>query len=294
MILIDWGTTRFRAYRVGADERVLDTRVSARGAGTIAQGGFRAVLDEQVGAWIEAGETRVLMCGMAGSRRGWQEVEYVGVPAGVGEIAAHAQRVDTPGIDARIVPGLRCADAMGVADVMRGEETEIVGCLDAHFARGMVCLPGTHTKWVRVEAGKIAEFATFMTGDVYAAVKKDTILAQTMRADHEEPMTMSAFDDGVRRSQQTGGLTHHLFGIRTSVLTGRMDEGAASSYLSGLLIGHEVKESGAGDGPVHLAGDAALCSLYQAAIAVYGGAASVAPEGVALRGLIRIGGMLQW
>lgn len=291
MIAIDWGTSRFRAFRVSEEGSVVDARLSARGAGGIAQGRFREALDEEVGDWIEAGERKVLMSGMVGSRRGWREVAYVEVPAGVREMADGVERVDTPGIDARIVPGLQCMDGTGVPDVMRGEETEIAGCLDASAAACTFCLPGTHTKWVRVRAGKIVGFSTFMTGDLYAAVKKSTILAQMTGDDGQD---MGAFEAGVLRSRQQGGLTHHLFGIRTAVLTGRMEECAAAGYLSGLLIGHEVKDAGVGDEPVHLVGDAMLCGLYSAALASYGVTAFAESEGAALRGLTRIAGLLRW
>jgi 2-dehydro-3-deoxygalactonokinase len=291
MILIDWGTTKFRAFRISEDGQAIDGRVSECGAGSLARVSFRDVLNEQIGDWIKRGESRILMAGMVGSKRGWQEVPYVELPAGEREIADGVRRVEAEGIDARIVPGLIGVDATGVPDVMRGEETEIVGCLGTNPAFDRVCLPGTHTKWARIDGDKIVLFSTFMTGDLYAAMKKNTILAQMTT--NEQP-DGNAFRAGVFRSQQQGGLTHQLFGIRATVLTGHMEESAVASYLSGLLIGYEVKEARIGDQAIHLIGEPALCELYKTAIALYGGTATLEPEGAALRGLIRIGELVRW
>ena len=153
------------------------------------------------------------------------------------------------------------------------------------------CLPGTHTKWVRIEDGKIGTFSTSMTGDLFRAIRESTILRSCTQ---HEPNDDRAFLLGVARSGQDGALGHQLFGVRTLVLTGKMSETSASSYLSGLLIGTEVRGMVRKDDDVHLIGDASLCGLYQKALSEFGVSSALEPEGAALRGLLRIAGSLTW
>jgi 2-dehydro-3-deoxygalactonokinase len=213
------------------------------------------------------------------------------VPATFDQVVAGVVLLDVDLVDARIVPGLIGADESGVPEVMRGEETEIFGCQGELAGNSQLCLPGTHTKWVRMESGKIAAFSTSMTGDLYKAIREGTILRTCTQQEHTDP---DGFKQGLARSCEPGSLAHHLFGVRTLVLTGKMQESAASSYLSGLLIGHEVKAMASKDEQVHLIGDAALCLLYQTALREFQVSASVEPAGAALRGLVRIAGSLAW
>ena len=231
------------------------------------------------------------MCGMVGARRGWKEAPYVGSACHVRIDCQSVIKLDIDGFDARIVPGLICADSNGVPDVMRGEETEILGCTsdlggDAHF-----CLPGTHTKWVRMQEGKISTFATSMTGDLFRAIRESTILRSCTQ---HEPNDEDAFLLGVTRAGQERDLGHQLFGVRTLVLTGKMNDKSASSYLSGLLIGNEIRETARKEDHVHLIGEPSLCQLYQKAMREWGTESTIEPQGAALRGLQRIAGSLQW
>ena len=291
MIAVNWGTSNFRAYKVDVQGHVEAEKTSNRGAVSVSAGGFQDALVAEVMEWFDAGDNRVLMCGMVGARRGWKEVPYVRVPASFGQVVKGVVKLDVLGMDARIVPGLIGEDANGVPDVMRGEETEIFGCAAEVGQNVHFCLPGTHTKWVRMEEGRVGAFSTSMTGDLFRAIRESTILHSV--AQHA-PDDEGSFLQGVARAGQNGELGHQLFGVRTLVLTGKMNERSASSYLSGLLIGREVKEMARKDDDIHLIGEPALCVLYQEALREFGVSSTIEPEGAALRGLLRIAGSIQW
>ena len=292
MIGIDWGTSSFRAFRLDGQGRVRDRRAAPRGILAVEDGRFEEELLRQVGDWIADGEQRVLMAGMIGSRQGWQEAPYLPCPAGPAEIVAGLVRVPCEGTALRLVPGLTSSDAGGTPEVMRGEETQIVGVLDEIAGAALACLPGSHSKWARVAAGRIAGFETYFSGEAFAALRGHTILGRLMR---EAPTDLAAFDRGVARAGEPGHLLHHLFGVRTLGLFGRLGEDAAASYLSGLLIGHEVRAAlPAGGTDVHLIGAAALCEMYARAIAAAGSRATVHGEDAAARGLARLGRATAW
>ena len=291
MIAINWGTSNFRAYKIDASGVVAAERSSALGAPSVPVGGFADALDAEIGEWIASGERKILMSGMVGSRQGWKEAPYVKLPATFDDVAINVIRIEDHEFDARIVPGLTGADESGVPEVMRGEETEVFGCEHTPQGTRTLCLPGTHTKWVRVINGGIAAFSTSMTGDLFNAVREGTILRTCARHD---PSDGKAFREGVARSRQPGDLAHHLFGVRTLFLTGDLLEASASSYLSGILIGCEVKEMARPDEPVHLVGDVRLCSCYAEALRAFEVHSTIEPPGAALRGLKRIAQRLSW
>ena len=307
MIAVDWGTSSFRAYRLAPGGAVLDRRDAPRGIMQVEGGRFAGVLRDAVGPWLAEGEGRVLLCGMIGSRQGWVEAPYLACPAGLDELAAGLVAVPFEGASVRLVPGLRHADEHGVPEVMRGEEVQIMGALAGSSAGrradGLVCLPGTHSKWARVRAGRVEGFATHMTGEAFAALRGHTILGRMMR---DGPADPAAFLRGVERSGQPGGLLHHLFGVRTLGLFGELAETDAADYLSGLLIGHELRaampgagpeaapDAGEGAGEVHLIGAPALCALYGRAIVARGGRAVAGDPDAAARGLHLIGSRAAW
>jgi 2-dehydro-3-deoxygalactonokinase len=277
VIAVDWGTSSLRVYRLDSSGRILQTRASDHGILGVAPGQFPRVLDEQIGDW---NETPIVMSGMVGSRQGWKEAPYVQCPAGFDEIAARLVEVRE---DAWIVPGLSCRDSAGVPDVMRGEETQILGC----GVEGILCLPGTHSKWAEVRNGRIERFSTFMTGEVYAVLRQHSILGRMME---EGKPDAGAFADGVKRSGEAGGTLHHLFGVRTRGLMGELGATASTSYLSGILIGHELRAQGAREFSV--LGTAELASLYQRAAALLGMNARLLDPDAGVRALARLGAML--
>ncbi len=295
MIGIDWGTSSFRAFRLARDGSIRDRRQGPRGILTVPDGRFADRLREEIGPWLAAGERHVLLCGMVGSRQGWVEAPYLPCPAGPADLARALLAVPFDWAEVKLVPGLAGQDEAGVAEVMRGEETQIAGVQAAMGPDGVACLPGTHAKWARVAGGRITGFATHMTGEVFAALRGHTILARTML--DGAAADPAAFAAGVSRAGATGGLLHHLFGVRTRTLTGDLPEAAAASYLSGLLIGHEVRAGLAGVPPgtvVHVIGAPELTALYAEAIAACGGMAERLNGEAAARGLALIGEHAGW
>jgi 2-dehydro-3-deoxygalactonokinase len=292
LIAVDWGTSNFRAFRLNAEGAVLARRSSPQGILRVAAGKFEEVLRAEIGDWLAEGEKRVLLCGMIGSRQGWVEAEYLPCPAGISDLANGATQVPFSGADVWLVPGVMGPDAAGVPELMRGEETAAMGLLDACGAAGLVCFPGTHSKWIQLRDHNIMCFTTSMTGEIYTALRNCTILGRMISAG--AVIGESAFLDGMARSADSGGLLHHLFGVRTLALMGRLKDDASASYLSGLLIGHEVRAAMPAGGVVHLVGDALLCGLYAQAIEACGGGATVEDEDAAARGLAAIGRRLHW
>jgi len=176
-----------------------------------------------------------------------------------------------------------------VPDVMRGEETQLAALLDTlpggtHHA----CLPGTHSKWVDVRERRVQRIRTFMTGELYSVLCGHSILGALMEGD-DSRFDAEAFDAGLRRSGDPGGLTHHLFGVRTTGLSGQFRGEALSSYLSGLLIGHELHGglavNGARPRQVHLVGSERLLNVYGRALGTFGVGVARHPEDLAAHGL---------
>jgi len=291
MIGVDWGTSSQRAYRLGADGTVLERREAASGILHVAEGRFDAALRAIAGDWIAAGETHVLLSGMIGSRQGWVEAPYLPCPAGPDDLAAALVRVPFKGATVLLVPGLTDADDADTPEVMRGEETQLAGLPSLLEENALACLPGSHSKWARLAGGRIAAFRTYLSGEAFAALRGGTILGRMMT---DGPTVPAAFDRGVARSAEPGHLLHHLFGVRSLGLMHRLAEADGASYLSGLLIGHEVRAALPAGGLVHLVGARPLCALYARAIASCGGNAVIEDSEAACRGLARIGRAVTW
>ena len=289
MIAVDWGTSSFRAFRLQGGA-VIDRCETPNGILHVEEGGFAPALRRAIAPWLAAGETRVLMAGMVGSRQGWREAPYLPCPAAPDDLARALVSVPFEGAAVQIVPGLRSEDEGGVPEVMRGEETQLVGVLGTIGRDATVCLPGSHSKWAEIKDGAIAGFSTHMTGEAFAALRFHTILGRMMQ---DGPTEMEAFRRGVARAGQPGGLLHHLFGVRTQGLFSQLPEAEAASYLSGLLIGHEVAAAAPRD-TVHLIGAPALCSLYALAITQHGATAAIAGPDAAAHGLALIAERAAW
>lgn len=286
LVALDWGTSSLRAYLLGAAGEALAERHLPLGLMNLPRladgardfaGAFRtACLD-----WIEAQpQIPVIACGMVGSAQGWRQAPYVDVPAHVEDLCAGLLAVDTgAGATVRIVPGLK--QSQGLPDVIRGEETQVAGALLHHASDApfLVCLPGTHSKWVFVQDHCVQSFDTFMSGEVYGALQKQTILGQLMEPGPEDA---AAFDRGlaVATSEEGDkGLLATLFSVRTLGLTGQIPGTGLADYLSGLLIGYEVQavrrlyERRLGDLgriPVLLCGTRELRQRYQHALSGQG------------------------
>jgi 2-dehydro-3-deoxygalactonokinase len=244
LIGVDWGTTSLRAFLLDRAGKVIDRRGGAYGIMNVADGDFAGTLGGQIGGWLDAADVPVLMSGMIGSRQGWVEAPYVACPAGLGDLAGRLTRAPYESADVRVIPGVRTAAAM--PDVMRGEEMQVIGAI-ATGAAGLnarLLLPGTHSKWVRVEAGRIADFATYMTGEIFAACRDHTILGRLM-TEGADPQP-EAFRRGVEDGAASGGpgsLLHRLFAVRSAGLFGALQAAELPDYLSGLLIGAELADA---------------------------------------------------
>jgi 2-dehydro-3-deoxygalactonokinase len=269
MIGVDWGITQLRAYQIGAEGKILASRSAPQGIMAVKDGAFAATLEAVIGDWLDGEPEPVLMSGMIGSRQGWVEAPYVSCPARPEQVArALAEVTWGSGRRALVCPGLTCRDPDGVPDVMRGEEVQIFGALQAlaDAAASRICHPGTHSKHVTLEAGAVTGFRTYMTGEVFAVLRSHSILGRTMV---EGPPDWQAFDQGVARSSQSGGLLHHLFGARARVLMSELTGASEADYLSGMLIGHEIHAAG-GSGPLLVMGTEALAERYRRAFGLCG------------------------
>lgn len=267
LIGLDWGTTSLRAYRLDEAGRILETRTRGWGVRQLPEGGFDAALAEIARDWPRWPR---LACGMLGSRQGWLEVPYIELPADATQLAGAIRTVRAgDGLDVHIVPGLH--NSRG-PDVMRGEETQLLGALvlRPELAAGSHwILPGTHSKWVGVRAGAVVDFFTVMTGELFALLREHSMLC----SDSIEPVTdPEAFDRGVIAARDSGaaGAFSRLFSARALMLDGALAAGEVPEYLSGLLIGEELRSGLAGQrfrsaAPFQLIGDATLCARYRAA-----------------------------
>lgn len=283
LLALDWGTTRLRARRLGAQGRPIDERSADCGVMRVEGGRFEAALRGLCGDWLDDATLPLLASGMVGSRQGWVEAPYLDTPATPAAAAAALARVAlSDGRELHVVPGVAQRD--GGCDVMRGEETQLWG---AGLAAGEVCvLPGTHSKWAWMGAGgAIARFGTAMTGELYAVLVQHSILGRLMPA--TPPARPQAFADGVRALLDAPqALTQRLFTVRSAVLLGEMPADDAADHLSGLLLGAEVAAARAQGLPpaVWLLGEPGLVERYEAALALAGTAVRRVDEGATARG----------
>ena len=289
LIGIDWGTTHRRAVLIAADGTPMSERADGDGA-LACKGRFRASLEALIAGWPEAGTALpVVMAGMVGSAIGWQAVPYLEGETPLSDLARHLSRVAEAPAGRRwfIAPGYCLKGgpkgaAPGEVDVMRGEETQLFGALrllGAEASDGCYVLPGTHSKWVRLRAGRIVELRTYMTGELFALLRQHGTLASAMQTvdageapglRHDGVADDPDFLRGVADAAAGPVLTHALFGVRARVVTGALAPGAAAAYVSGLLIGAEwadprrlAADDSRGE-PVRVIGEPALAALHAA------------------------------
>jgi 2-dehydro-3-deoxygalactonokinase len=290
LIALDWGSTRLRAFLLGGDGEVLATRQSNDGAATL-QGAeaYAGALADLIGDWrTDHPRLKLLACGMVGSQYGWREAPYVRCPADAAALAGRVLQLDE---SLSIVPGL--VDDAAQPDVMRGEETQIVGALALQpglAEEAVLVLPGTHSKWARVRGGKVTGFATHMTGELFALLRQHSVLNRLMPADGSSPASPEAFLKGVDAAREPGGLGHQLFAVRTLGLFKQLAPEQLPDYLSGLLIGHEIASELRHAAPERLAlvGDPALCARYVQALTRFGQPAPLLLDNTAPAGLWRL------
>lgn len=237
LIAVDWGSSALRGARLDATGRVLEEVAFPCGVLSVAPGDFPHVFDRCFGTWLAHSDALCLVSGMAGSRQGWSEAPYCHCPAGLNELVSHLHWLRPARL--ALLPGL-CTEQGSTPDVMRGEEVQVMGALTLSGASGgSFVLPGTHSKWVTVQGQRVRGFQTYMTGEFYGWLSQHSMLARSV--DAHAPFDASAFDRGVQVALAGRSLLQTAFGTRTLSLFERMGAGALASYLSGLVIGDELR-----------------------------------------------------
>ena len=233
-IAVDWGTTNRRAYVVDGDGRQGPEMEDGKGVLSVPHGCFPEAVAE---VRARLGDRPLLMAGMIGSNRGWREAPYVPCPAGIQDLASNLVHLRDE--RAAIVPGV-CWDDGEASDIMRGEEVQILGAVAAGLIPedAVVCHPGTHNKWIKLEGGRITAFRTVMTGELFNLLREHSILADLLSM---PTTTGAAFKEGVAHGLGVNDLTAELFSIRARVLLDKMRRKDAASYGSGLLIGNDLR-----------------------------------------------------
>lgn len=266
-LAVDWGTSNLRAWGIGTDGRIAASASSEKGMGKLQPAEFPAVLqDVAAGMSLPTGAVDVVVCGMAGARQGWLEAPYLEAPTELrrlGEGAVHPAMPDG-WLSVSILPGV--CQRQGGEDVMRGEETQLLGLatLSPGYS-GLVCMPGTHSKWASLDGTRIERFSTAMTGEMFDLLKTHSVLRHSLGGTLDGPGREDGFKAGAADGlDNPAGLLGQLFRVRASaLLSGRQPDWCAG-YLSGLLIGSEIaaNRNQIGTDPVPLIGSAALCALY--------------------------------
>jgi 2-dehydro-3-deoxygalactonokinase len=284
LIGIDWGTSSLRAFLIGAQGEVLDSVATGEGIMQIPDRNFDAVFDRLVGSFPSNAGLPVVVSGMITSRNGWVETPYVKMPTGPEHLAQSLVRHQSQsGALIHFVTGATTEHISG-PDVMRGEETQIIGSAALGLSDGIFVMPGTHSKWVHVALGKIQDFATYMTGEVFASLKDHTILGTLMEM---SDFDLSAFQKGVGAAQdRRANLLHDLFHVRTLPLMGKLKQTETADFLSGLLIGTEIvaalKKNEAKR--VTIVGRNDLTDRYEIALQAVGISCQRAPDDIAAKG----------
>ncbi len=267
-IAVDWGMTQLRAWPLGPNGTVLDAGCSQAGVGTLSPGGFEAAILALTESWLAPDrQTNIVACGMVGAQQGWAEAQYVAIPASP---AMAGKLTRAPAKDHRIafwiVPGMKQIEP---ADVMRGEETQIAGFLSMRpDFNGVVCLPGTHTKWVRLRDGMVVNFQTFMTGELFALLVTKSVLRHSVAiGGGDEAAFLEMIDIAAKRPET---IASRFFALRGEALIHGLGPKTAGSRLSGLLIGAELAAARHFwlGGDVTIIGAEALSNLYAKALSL--------------------------
>lgn len=284
-LAIDWGTTNRRVFLIEGD---MVTRSERDGCGAATTYDFAA---EVAAIRTRFGDLPMLLAGMVGSSVGWRETPYVAAPAGIDNLAGNLHWIDAR---TAIIPGVSCVEGKR-ADVMRGEEVQLLGAIRAGMAPpdALLAQPGTHCKWAVMAGGRIARFTTAMTGELFALLRGHSLLARNLAAEVADGATFrEGLAEGLRRD-----LAASLFGVRAAALLSMRDDGDAASFASGLLIGADVAARLADTAfeRVHILADPALGSLYAAAVGEMGRDAIVIDSHAAFAaGILAIGEFCPW
>jgi len=285
LIGIDWGTSSLRAYLLDAQGSVLDKLNTADGIMHVKNNDFEGTFHRLLDSWLAHAKLPVVASGMITSRNGWSETPYLPVPATTKEFASTLQtKKISNGIDVRFVSGASSYND-GAPDVMRGEETQIIGAVESGVTDAVFVVPGTHSKWVTVREGCIDAFATYMSGEVFAVLREHTILGKLMK---DGEFSEQGFNLGVNHGFDTGSqLLHTLFRVRTLPLFDLLSEEQVSDYLSGMLIGAEIHgaiNQAVENQKILIIGNDALSNRYAKALQMLGKNVAVMSDDIAAQG----------
>lgn len=281
-VCVDWGLSRLRASLCGfnGSASVVHDKLSGPGI-SIARHSVKETLFEVIAPWTHRyGPVPILLAGGVGSNIGWRTTPYLACPFRLRDLSGHCTAFNTHSRDIVIVPGLECTNGFGEYDTMRGEELQLLGWLYAEPSRQsgthLVCLPGTHTKWVLIEDGRVSQFQSAVTGELYGLIRDHSILlAQNGESASISNDNGNAFSRGVAACRQAkGNLSHVLFSARGRILSNALSADDAASYLSGLLIAADVMAALELFRPsatrVSLVGEPALCEHFANALRAFG------------------------
>lgn len=272
--LVDWGTTNLRVWLVDHSGNVLGEESTADGMGTLSKAEFGAVLENLLLRLNAPDDLPAMICGMAGSRQGWVEAPYASIPVTLTDLAAQSVVFASHNRIIRILPGIARKERAR-PDVMRGEETQLLGLnISKGLQSGLVCLPGTHSKWATLEQGAVTDFVSVMTGELFALLCNQSILRHSTGNQTKVNPTDPAFLQNVQIGLSSTGGLGRLFSIRAASLVGDANAGQSTAALSGLLIGTEIRDAsnilGHSNGDIHVVGSSSLSQLYQAALSIAG------------------------
>ncbi|MGS2722664.1 2-dehydro-3-deoxygalactonokinase [Porticoccus sp. GXU_MW_L64] len=270
-IVGDWGTTNLRLFLLDSVSGDCLAQVNGPGIGKTAQDRIPELLSKLVSPWLDRNIEQILLCGMVGSTIGWLDAGYIDCPLPLITLKDHLCPVPDTKIPTRIVPGIRCQSPTGAMDIMRGEETQLLGALrsEPQLNQGshLLCLPGTHSKWVLLKEGVAESFLTSLSGELFATLKSHSILAPG--ANDSSP-DEEYFVQGVQRSieQSSCDLIHLLFETRSRQIAGKLPAQQAADFLSGLIIGRDIQNALGlfadtdPQQPIHFIANPALNRLY--------------------------------
>jgi 2-dehydro-3-deoxygalactonokinase len=276
---INWGSSRFRAYLIDANGTVSDSIDKPSGVVGLDRKSMTALVEDVAARWtLHSG---IYLAGMIGSNVGWVEVPYANAPAGAAELAAAVAAPQMGRVAVRIVPGIACTRTFDNSpEILRGEEIELLGLAALHGGGGLISLPGTHTKWAQLEQGRVVDFFTSMSGEIYDRLTTQGLLASIVEGDAQDG---GAFLDGVEAGRARSlGITTLLFGARARVIRNALPRRDAASYLRGLLIGSELADAerifGIDGKTIPVVGNGPLSRLYASALAASGARAVLVPS----------------
>lgn len=267
VIAIDWGTSNLRLWVLSHQGDILAHKTSDQGMSQLCQADYPVVFEGLIADLSLPDKLPVLICGMAGAASGWQEAGYAPVPIHLSELASHVTKIEGQARDVRIIKGLSYQD-QAMADVMRGEETLLYGLSLKGIAAELICLPGTHAKWVHMQEGQVTHFATTMTGELFTLLSTQSVLSSALGNITSDDDHKKAFYKGLNDiAEQPDSLTKLLFSVRAKGLLSKGSLQASTAYLSGLLIGSEIISNKATKQSVALVSSGKMANLYKDAFA---------------------------